>query len=84
MDLVITGARVVDGSGGPSYRADVGVADGRIAAIHREGAAGPRPRPPARWTPADWPWHPASSTCTPTPTWRCSATRTTRPRPPRG
>src|SRR5690606_2507786 len=38
-----TGARVVDGSGGPSYRAHVGVAGGRIAAIHRAGAAGPRP-----------------------------------------
>ncbi|MEU3045539.1 D-aminoacylase [Streptomyces sp. NPDC006984] len=37
MDLVIRGARVVDGSGGPSYRADVGVREGRIAAVRREG-----------------------------------------------
>ncbi|MGA4865274.1 N-acyl-D-amino-acid deacylase family protein [Streptomyces lavendulocolor] len=37
MDLVIRDARVVDGTGGPSYRADVGVAGGRIAAIRREG-----------------------------------------------
>ncbi|WP_411114291.1 N-acyl-D-amino-acid deacylase family protein [Streptomyces sp. 029-5] len=41
MDLVIRDVRVVDGTGGPSYRADVGVQDGRIAAILREGE--PRP-----------------------------------------
>ncbi|MFD8917315.1 amidohydrolase family protein [Streptomyces sp. NPDC059569] len=41
MDLVIRDVRVVDGTGGPSYRADVGVQDGRIAAIRREGE--PRP-----------------------------------------
>ncbi|MFG3495165.1 amidohydrolase family protein [Streptomyces sp. NPDC047928] len=37
MDLVIRGARVVDGTGGPSYRADVGVTGGRVAAIRRAG-----------------------------------------------
>ncbi|RST18841.1 D-aminoacylase [Streptomyces sp. WAC05374] len=37
MDLVIRDVRVVDGTGGPSYRADVGVTGGRIAAIRREG-----------------------------------------------
>ncbi|UUN28900.1 amidohydrolase family protein [Streptomyces sp. FIT100] len=37
MDLVIRGARVVDGTGAASYRADVGVTDGRITAISREG-----------------------------------------------
>ncbi|WP_326699541.1 D-aminoacylase [Streptomyces sp. NBC_01754] len=42
MDLVIRDARVVDGSGAPAYRADVGVTDGRIAEIRREGD-GPRP-----------------------------------------
>ncbi|MCF3964443.1 N-acyl-D-amino-acid deacylase family protein [Streptomyces fuscigenes] len=42
MDLVIRGARVVDGSGGPSFRADVAVDGGRIASVVREGG-GPRP-----------------------------------------
>ncbi|MQS35399.1 N-acyl-D-amino-acid deacylase family protein [Streptomyces katsurahamanus] len=37
MDLVIRDARVIDGGGGPSYRADVGIRDGRIAAIRRAG-----------------------------------------------
>lgn len=37
MDLVIRGARVIDGSGRPSYRADVGLDGGRIAAIRRQG-----------------------------------------------
>ncbi|GAA4903112.1 amidohydrolase family protein [Streptomyces coeruleoprunus] len=37
MDLVIRDVRVVDGGGGPSYRADVGLAAGRIAAVRREG-----------------------------------------------
>jgi N-acyl-D-amino-acid deacylase len=33
MDLVIRDARVIDGTGGPSYRADVGISEGRIAEI---------------------------------------------------
>ncbi|MER5767675.1 N-acyl-D-amino-acid deacylase family protein [Streptomyces sp. NPDC001985] len=37
MDLVIRAARVIDGTGGPSFRADVGVRAGRIAAIRRAG-----------------------------------------------
>ncbi len=36
MDLVIRGARVIDGSGGASYRADVGVTAGRITDISRD------------------------------------------------
>ena len=32
-DLLIKGARVVDGTGNPWYRADVGVLDGKIAAV---------------------------------------------------
>ncbi|WP_306317788.1 MULTISPECIES: amidohydrolase family protein [unclassified Streptomyces] len=42
MDLVIRDARVIDGTGDASYRADVSVQDGRIAEIRREGD-GPRP-----------------------------------------
>ena len=40
-ELVIRGARVVDGSGGPAFQADVEVRDGRIASVGR-GAAGRR------------------------------------------
>ncbi|MFF8900024.1 amidohydrolase family protein [Streptomyces lydicus] len=43
MDTVLRDVRVIDGSGGPSYRADVALAGGRIAAIRREGDDGPRP-----------------------------------------
>lgn len=42
MDLVIRGARVVDGTGGPSYTADVGVHGGRIAQIGRIRSGGRR------------------------------------------
>src|SRR5687768_4515059 len=34
-DLVITNARIVDGSGNPWFRADVGIKDGHIARIGR-------------------------------------------------
>jgi len=37
MDLVIRGARVIDGTGKASYRADVGVEGGRITAIRKDG-----------------------------------------------
>ncbi|RZU17325.1 amidohydrolase family protein [Streptomyces sp. BK239] len=46
-DLVIRDADVVDGSGGPSYRADVVVDDGRIVAIVQEAAAAGCQRPNA-------------------------------------
>ncbi|MFJ4339239.1 amidohydrolase family protein [Streptomyces sp. NPDC088915] len=48
MELVIRDAEVVDGSGGPSYRADVGVEDGRITTIVREAAAAGCQRPTGR------------------------------------
>lgn len=38
-DVVIRGGRIVDGTGAPSYRADIAVRDGRIAAIGRPDAA---------------------------------------------
>jgi dihydroorotase/N-acyl-D-amino-acid deacylase len=42
-DLVIRNGRVIDGTGSPWYLADVGIRDGRIAAIGRlEGAAAKR------------------------------------------
>ncbi len=37
-DLVVTGGTVVDGTGAARYRADMGIAGGRIAAIARDGA----------------------------------------------
>jgi N-acyl-D-aspartate/D-glutamate deacylase len=41
-DLLITNARIIDGSGGPSVNGSVGVRDGRIAAVGR--VAGPAAR----------------------------------------
>ncbi|MGW1027594.1 N-acyl-D-amino-acid deacylase family protein [Streptomyces sp. NPDC002577] len=48
MDLVIRDADVVDGTGAPSYRADVVVDDGRIMSIVKEAAAAGCRRPAAR------------------------------------
>ncbi|MEU2074665.1 D-aminoacylase [Streptomyces sp. NPDC013489] len=48
MDLVFRDAEVVDGTGGASYRADVAIDGGRIAAIVKEGAAAGCQRPAAR------------------------------------
>lgn len=49
MDLVIRDAAVIDGTGTPSYRADIGITDGRIAEIRQE-SEGHGPRPTARRT----------------------------------
>ncbi|MFE6894826.1 amidohydrolase family protein [Streptomyces sp. NPDC057694] len=46
MDLVIKNTRVIDGTGGASYRADVAIDNGRIAEIHRPETPGPRPTAP--------------------------------------
>ncbi|MGX1975205.1 N-acyl-D-amino-acid deacylase family protein [Streptomyces kronopolitis] len=43
MDTVFRDVRVLDGSGGPPYRADVALDGGRIAEIHRESDGGRRP-----------------------------------------
>jgi len=48
MDLVIRDVDVVDGSGGPSYRADVGIEGGRIGTVVQEAAAAGCLRPAAR------------------------------------
>jgi N-acyl-D-amino-acid deacylase len=37
LDLLVRGGRVIDGAGNPWYRADVGVAGDRIAAVGRLG-----------------------------------------------
>lgn len=42
LDLVIRGGRIVDGTGAPWYRADVGIAAGKIAKIGRLDAANAR------------------------------------------
>jgi N-acyl-D-amino-acid deacylase len=47
VDLVFRDAEVVDGSGAPSYRADVVVKDGRVACIVKEAAAAGCQRPRA-------------------------------------
>ncbi|RSS80953.1 amidohydrolase family protein [Streptomyces sp. WAC06614] len=42
MDLVVRGARIADGTGGPSYTADVAVHEGRITQIGRIRSGGRR------------------------------------------
>jgi N-acyl-D-amino-acid deacylase len=47
-DLVLRDAEVVDGTGAPSYRADVAIEDGRIVSIVKEAWAAGCQRPRAR------------------------------------
>ena len=74
LDLVIRRGTVVDGTGAPARRADVGVRDGRIVAIGTVDRTGGR----GASTPTVWSSPPASSTCTPTTTRRSCGIR--RPR----
>ena len=51
-DQLITNARVVDGSGNPWFRSDVGIKDGRIARLGRIEPSDARQTIDARWTSA--------------------------------
>jgi N-acyl-D-amino-acid deacylase len=42
LDVAIRGGRIIDGAGNPWYRGDVGIADGRIAAVGRVDEAAAR------------------------------------------
>jgi N-acyl-D-aspartate/D-glutamate deacylase len=57
-DLIIRGGRIVDGTGAPSYRADLAVSNGRIAMIGRPDTARARRVIDA----TGWSWPPGSST----------------------
>jgi len=66
-DVLITNARIVDGTGNPSWIGDIGIRGNRIAA----SAASPDSPPPAPSTRAASSPPPASSTSTTIPTTRC-------------
>ena len=40
LDVVIKGGTIVDGTGGPSQQADLGIRDGRIVAVGAIGIKG--------------------------------------------
>jgi dihydroorotase/N-acyl-D-amino-acid deacylase len=58
-DVIIANGHVIDGTGSPWYSADVGIREGRIAAI----GSWPRRRRNAASTPPAKSSHRASSTC---------------------
>ena len=58
-DLLIRNGRIIDGTGSPWYAGDVGIRDGRIAAIGRLGDAAARQTVDAR----AWSSRRDSSTC---------------------
>ena len=84
-DIVITNGHIIDGTGSPWYSGDVGIRDGRIAAIGDLDRA-PRAKRPSM--PMAWWSRPASSTCSASRSsrsWsiRGCLRRSTRASPPR-
>ena len=58
-DIVITNGHIIDGTGSPWYSGDIGIRDGKIAAIgNLSDAAASAPSMPTAWS-----LLPASSTC---------------------
>ena len=77
-DVVIRGGKIVDGTGNPWFEGDVAIRGDRIAAVGRIWS---RESPPGgSSTRAAWSSRRGSSTCTRTPTCRCSRTATPRAR----
>ena len=79
-DLILAGGRVVDGTGAPWYRADVGIRGDRIAAVGDLKDAAAKRRIDAcdsSWSP------PASSTCSASPSSTCWSTTARPARSPR-
>ena len=62
-DTVITNGHIIDGTGSPWYSGDIGIRDGKIAAIGNLSAA----RANAPSTPPAKSSRPASSTCSASP-----------------